>query len=77
MPTLFFVPPEYAEWRTESQIKEQYEIDFKGSGWYELKNDDVLLIIERHSRLKIFLWIGIDPREEIEKLLDLPTFNND
>ncbi len=72
---MFFTAPEYQEWCTESQLKEKYDVTFQESGWYELKNSDFLLIIERHGKYKVFLWVGVDPMEEMEKVLDLPKFD--
>ncbi len=70
----FFREPETWGWVTHSQLQENFDVTFKDSGWYELPCGDYLLVIERHGKLKYWLWVGLDPRDEFEKLLDLPKF---
>lgn len=71
----FYHPPEFVEWMNEETLNERFSTKFVESGWYELPNGDYLLILERYGKLKVTLWVGFDPREEIEKLLDLKHFD--
>jgi hypothetical protein len=73
MDNVFFDGPEFSQWYSESQLKENFKVSFEESGWYEVPNGDWLLIIERHGKYKVWVWIGTNPLEEMEKVLDLPT----
>ncbi len=75
MPDIFFTPPELSQWTTEELLSRDYGITFQEQGWYQLSNNDFALVLVRYNRLKIHTWINQDPREEFEKLLDLP-FND-
>ena len=72
---IYFTPPEISEWCTANQLREIYNVSYKGDGWYTLENGDYALIINRHGKSKIHVWIKEDPRDTFEKVLDLPTFN--
>ncbi len=67
-----FTAPEFAEWRSERDMKEIYGISNPRTCWFELANGDFLLCIERHGKYKVWLFVGDDPRDEMEKLLDVP-----
>lgn len=71
----FFPSPEFTQWYSESQLLDHFGIRFKESGWYELSNGDVILVIERLGKYRAWTWLKTDPREEIEKCLDLSKFN--
>ena len=69
----FFTSPEIEEWVSDAQLRDKYDITFAENGWYQLNDDqDFALVIERHGKYKIWVWIKIDPRDEMEKILDLP-----
>lgn len=74
---IFFDAPDYAEWCTDAQLREKYDIKFEESGWYILKNGDHILVIERNGKYKVWVWVDLDPRDEMEKLMDLPSFRTD
>ena len=68
---VWFPEYEYSEWLTRSTLTEKYDITFTKSGWYRVNRNDWALIVERHGRLKLTLWIGIDPRDDFDKVLGL------
>lgn len=72
MEQVFFDAPEFSSWYTDSTLKENFDISFKENGWYVLENNDTLLVIERLGRYKVWAWVKTDPRDELEKVLDLP-----
>lgn len=74
---IFFSAPEIVEWCNEAQLRDNYGIEFKENGWYVTDNDeDHALVIERHGKYRVWVWIRNDPRDEMEKVLDLPLFND-
>lgn len=73
---IYFTSPDIEEWCTLSQLRDNYNIIFKGQGWYQT-GDDFALVVERHGKYKIWLWVRLDPRDEMEKILDLNQANTD
>ena len=68
---IFFEEPEFTGWYSDSALNSNFDVRFVGDGWYS-KGSDTLLIIERLGKYKVWVWVNTDPREEFEKVLDLP-----
>lgn len=66
----FFDVPEFHGWYTLTQLHENFGIKFDGNAWYR-NGDDFILVIERMGKYKAWVWVGLDPRDNMEKVLDL------